>query len=142
MKARDVLAAVTLLALPASRASAQAALRGDAIRIQRTSGPIVVDGDLSDEGWRSATRVERWYETNPGDNIDPPVKNVGYLAYDDRFLYVGFDLADPDPAAIRAPYSDRDGINGNYSDFAGVIIDARNDGHSAIEFFATPRGIQ
>ena len=54
-----------------------------------TTGSITVDGDLSDEGWRNATRVDKWYETHPGDNIEPKVRNVGYLTYDDHFFYAG-----------------------------------------------------
>lgn len=130
------------MALLAGSAGAQQSLRGTTIRINRATGPITIDGDLSDEGWRGATRVDRWYEINPGDNVEPKVRNVGYLAYDDRYFYAAFDLQDPDPSSIRAPYSDRDAINGNYTDFAGVIVDTRNDGHSGVEFFATPRGIQ
>ncbi|HEX3108299.1 MAG TPA: hypothetical protein VHU41_04325, partial [Thermoanaerobaculia bacterium] len=39
------------------------------IHITHASGPIVVDGDLSDAGWQGATKFEQWYETNPGDNV-------------------------------------------------------------------------
>jgi hypothetical protein len=35
-----------------------------AIAIRRAEGPITVDGDLSDPGWRGATKIETWYETN------------------------------------------------------------------------------
>ena len=69
-----------------ARAAAQSALAGEAIRIARAPGPIAVDGDLSDEGWRGASRVEKWYEVNPGDNVEPPVKTVAYLTYDARFF--------------------------------------------------------
>jgi hypothetical protein len=87
----------------AAQAVAQSALAGDPITIGRTHGPIVVDGDLSDEGWRGATRIDRWYETQPGDNTTPRVSNVGYLAYDDKFFYAAFEFEDPDPSAFRAP---------------------------------------
>ena len=32
-------------------------------------------GDLGDEEWHDASRVTRWYETNPHDNSEPRVKN-------------------------------------------------------------------
>jgi len=70
------------------------------------------------------------------------VKNIAYLAYDDRFFYAGFDFDDPDPGSIRAPYADHDNISGNFTDYAGVILDTRNDGHSAVLLLATPRGVQ
>src|ERR1700730_7517613 len=124
----------TLVIVPAAVApcgvSAQSAQSGDVIRISRAAGPIVVDGDLSNEGWRGAARVEKWYEAQPGDNTEPKVRNVGYLTYDDRFLYAGFEFEDPDPRAIRAPYADRDDIGNGYSDYGGILLDPRNTGSS------------
>jgi hypothetical protein len=139
---RTVPVACALTLLVAPHAAAQSELSGDAIHIARTTGPITVDGELSDPGWRTAHRVEQWYETNPGDNVPPKVKNIAYLAYDDRFFYAGFDFDDPDPGSIRAPYADHDNISGNFTDYAGVILDTRNDGHSAVLLLATPRGVQ
>jgi len=68
-----------------------------ALTIQRASGPIAVDGDLSDAGWQGVPPVEKWYETNPGDNVEPAVRNTAYLAYDDAFFYAGFRFQDPTP---------------------------------------------
>jgi hypothetical protein len=134
-----VVAAVVLAS--AGRARAQTALSGEPIRIARATGPITIDGDLSDEGWRGATRVEKWYETNPGDNTEPKVRSVGYLAFDDRFFYAGFEFDDPNPAAIRAPLADRDNMP-SFTDYGGIILDTRNDGRTAAMFLANPRGIQ
>ena len=111
------------------------------IRITRAAGPIVVDGDLSDPGWQGATRVDTWYETNPGDNVAPKVKNVAYLAYDDKFLYAAFEFFDPDPSKIRAPFGDRDNVPSS-TDYGGVILDTRNDGRTGLLLLANPRGIQ
>jgi hypothetical protein len=136
----------TLVIVPAAVAprgvSAQSAQSGDAIRISRAAGAIVVDGDLSDEGWRNAARVEKWYEAQPGDNTEPKVRNVGYLTYDDKFLYAGFEFDDPDPRAIRAPYADRDDIGNGYSDYGGILLDPRNTGSSGIFFIVTPSNTQ
>jgi hypothetical protein len=125
----------------APRADAQSALSGEAIHIGRAAGRIDIDGDLSDEGWRGATRVDKWYEINPGDNTEPKVKNVAFLAYDDRFLYAGFEFDDPNPETIRAPLGDRDNVPG-FTDYGGMIVGARNDGRSAQMFLANARGIQ
>src|SRR5439155_1724366 len=111
------------------------------IEIHRAAGPISIDGDLSDEGWKGAARVDTWYETNPGDNTPPKVKNVGYLTYDDKFFYAGFEFQDPQPAKIRAPLGDRDNLSGT-TDYGGVLLDTRNDGKTGILFVANPRSIQ
>jgi len=57
--------------LATTSAHAQSSLAGETIHITRATSAIAIDGDLSDEGWRTATRVEKWYEVNPGDNTEP-----------------------------------------------------------------------
>jgi hypothetical protein len=120
---------------------AEQATKGPPIEIRRADSPITIDADLSDPAWRTAVRVEEWFETNPGDNVPAKVKNVAYLAYDDKFLYAAFDFQDPDPGKIRAPYADRDNVPGG-TDYGGIILDTRNDGKTGILFLANPRGIQ
>src|SRR4051812_1674149 len=108
MSVRSILPAVlaAVLLVLATRATAQTVGRGDTYEIARATGPIVIDGRLNDEGWRDALRIERWYEINPGDNVAPPVNNVAYLTYDDRFFYAAFEFADPNPKLIMAPFGD------------------------------------
>ena len=137
-----IVMAAAQLAVGVAAAAAQSALSGETIRITRATGGITIDGDLSDEGWRGAARVTRWYETQPGDNTDPAVRNVGYLTYDDRFFYAAFEFDDPDPSRIRAPYADRDNIGNGYNDYGGVIVDAGNTGRTATFFVVTPHNIQ
>jgi hypothetical protein len=134
--------ATAQLAVSARSALGQSALSGERIRITRATGSITVDGDLRDEGWRDAVRIDRWYETQPGDNTEPKVKNVGYLTYDDRFFYAGFEFEDPDPHAIRAPFSDRDNIGDGFDDYGGVLIDAGNTGKTGNFFVVTPHNTQ
>jgi len=111
------------------------------MRIARATGPIVIDGDLSDAAWKDAIAVEQWWETNPGDNLEPKVRNVGRVAYDDKYLYAGFEFDDPLPKKIRAPYADRDNVDST-TDYGGIILDPDNDRKTAILFLANPRGIQ
>ena len=111
------------------------------VTIARATGPIVVDGDISDPAWKDAAPLEKWWETNPGDNVEPKVRNVGRVAYDDKYLYVALEFDDPDPKKIRAPYADRDNVDST-TDYGGIILDADNDRKTAILFLANPRGIQ
>jgi hypothetical protein len=131
-----------LAGVTASPALAQTALSGDTFRITKATGHITIDGDLSDEAWQHATRIDKWYETQPGDNTEPKVKNVGYLTFDDRFLYAAFEFEDPNPKAMRAPFADRDNIGNGFDDYAGILLDARNTGSTAAFFVVTPRNIQ
>jgi Domain of unknown function (DUF5916) len=115
--------------------------QGPEIRIQRAAGPITVDADLSDPGWQGAAKIETWYETNPGDNVVPKVRTIGYLTYDDKALYAAFQFFDPEPSKIRAPYGDRDAVP-SYTDYGGIILDTRNDQRTGLLLLANPRGIQ
>jgi hypothetical protein len=111
------------------------------IAVHRTSGPITVDGDLSDPGWRDAATIARFWETQPGDNIPPKVSTKAFIAYDEKYLYIGIDARDPEPSKIRAPYVDRDQIIGTDDNIA-VFLDTRNDRKAAVELRVNPRGIQ
>jgi hypothetical protein len=121
---------------------AQSSLAGETLHIGRATGSIKIDGNLSDEGWQGVKPVTTWYEANPGDNTPPKVRNVGRIAYDDRFLYAAFEFDDPNPHAIRAPYSDRDDTGAGFYDFGGMFVDAGDSGRTAKLFVVTPRNIQ
>jgi hypothetical protein len=138
----SIVLAVIAAAAVAVPAVAQSALSGAPIHIARATGPIVIDGDLSEPAWQQATHVDQWYEMQPGDNVTPSVKNVGYLAYDDRFFYAAFEFEDPDPSAIRAPFADRDNVGNGYNDYAGVLIDSRATGSNGVLFVVSPRNTQ
>jgi hypothetical protein len=142
MRSAPVCLVIALLAGSAAAASAQSSLVGTTFQMTRATGPIRIDGDLSDEAWRTATRIETWYEVQPGDNGVPPVKSVGYLTYDARFFYAAFEFDDPHPSTLRAPLGDHDAINGNSMDFGGIFIDPLNTGRTAYEFFVNPRNVQ
>ena len=132
-----------LYLVPAILASISSAsfAQTESLQIKALEGTIELDGDLSDSGWQNAVSVGRWYEIAPADSADAKVANKAWLTYDDRFLYVGFEFADPDPSQIRRPVSDRD-IVLTSNDYAGILIDSRNDGKTAQEFLANPRGVQ
>ena len=110
--------------------------------ITRATGPITIDGKLDDEAWKTATRIDQWWETNVAENGPPPAKSVGWLTYDDHFFYAAFQFDDPKPSEIRGPLNDRDHIGGNTDDYGGVIIDARNDGKTGILFLTNASGVQ
>ena len=119
-----------------------AAAAAEPISLEPAEAPIQIDGDLSDSAWQRATKYETWYETNPGDNIEPRVKTVGWVTYDSRFIYFAVESHDPDPKAISAPFADHDQISGNTDDYVGILLDTRNDGKSGYLFLLTARGVQ
>jgi len=68
------------------------------------------------------------------------VRTLAWIAFDDENVYFAFRAEDPDPAAIRARYADRD--TAFRDDQVGVILDTFHDGRRAFEFFVNPLGIQ
>ncbi|HWC65737.1 MAG TPA: DUF5916 domain-containing protein, partial [Thermoanaerobaculia bacterium] len=138
---RSVVIGIALGAFAAAAGGQTAPADEPPIEIHRAAGPITVDGDLTDPGWQGATRVDRFWETRPGDNTEPKVRTVAWLTYDEHALYAAFECDDPEPAKIRAPFADRDAVSSD-TDYAGIILDTRHDRRTAIEFLANPRGVQ
>ena len=133
----------TLFAASLTLAAAAALAQSEPppIEIHRATAPITIDGNVTPEEWSGATKIDTFYDIDPGENAPPPVRTVAYLTYDDRFFYVGMILYDPNPKSIRAPYSDRDNISDSI-DFAGIFLSTSGDRKTAYELFATPRGVQ
>ena len=95
------LVAAMATVLPAL-AAAQSSLSGAVFHITRAAGPIRIDGDLSDEAWRTAARIEKWYEVSPATIRSRRSRASAILTYDDRFLYVAFEFDDPSrPGSAR-----------------------------------------
>ncbi len=109
-------------------------------RIPKISTPIRIDGVLDDPAWGEALKIDVNNEMEPGRNVPAPVTTLCYLAYDKDNLYAGFRANDPDPSAIRATLTDRDGAFRD--DFVGLILDTFNDERRGYELFVNPLGVQ
>ena len=134
-------AALVMCALPGSAQEVvKIPVKAKQYRVEATSGPMKVDAILDEPAWAAAQPMEFDAETNPGDNIAPPVRTVGYITYDSKNLYVAFRAYDPRPQEIRAHLSDRDTAFSD--DFVGVVLDTFNDNRRAFEFFVNPLGVQ
>src|SRR5690348_9982527 len=106
---------------------------GADLTITKLKGAIVIDGDISDSGWSQALRVDDFVEFSKGDNVAPPVRTSAWLTYDDRNFYAAFRSDDPQPAAIRAPFVDRDQVLTD-QDYVAVMLDTRNDRRAGTVF--------
>lgn len=104
------------------------------------SGPIHVDGRLSEPAWSNASRLSGLTEIRPGDQTSPDACTIVIVGYDKTHLYVAFRAHDPDPSSIRASLQNRDEIFGD--DWVGIIVDPYGDATQAYEIFANPHGIQ
>ena len=111
------------------------------LSVFRAAGPITIDGALGDAGWHGAAEIGDFYEIQPGDSTPPKVKTTAWVTYDDLSFYVAIKCDDPRPSDIRAHHVERDHVSSD-QDFAGIMLDTRNDGRTAIELFVNPYGIQ
>jgi len=90
--------------------------------------PPVIDGKLNDDAWKQAVVLKDFYQTNPGDNIEPSKPTDVFIGYDSRFFYIGVHAFD-DPAKVRASVARRDGVFGE--DNVRIFLDTFNDQRKA-----------
>jgi len=99
-----------------------------------------IDGNIDEAAWQKALVFELTVETNPGENIEAPVKTTAYLFEDGENIYVAFKAYDNDPSKIRAHYHDHDYIFDD--DSVGLKVDTYNDALHAYQFFVNALGVK
>ncbi len=109
------------------------------VNVPFVAAPPVIDGKLDDEIWKTAAVFKDFYQTSPGDNIEPSKPTEAYLAYDEKNLYIAFKCWD-DPSKIRATVAKRDGVFGE--DNVRIWLDTYNDQRRAYILGWNPLGIQ
>lgn len=111
--------------------------------VRRATSEVAIDGVLDEPAWSDATEISIDYEWYPGDNVEPPVRTVAYVTYDDRNVYIGFRAWDPEPSRIRAHLMDRDQIDTLIQDdYVIVQVDTFNDQRRNFQFRVNPLGVQ
>ena len=108
------------------------------LKISRAAGPIKIDGDLSDAGWRGAAKADNFAEHNPGNQTKPAVDTEVLITYDDENLYVAW-LCHDDPAEVRASFCERDKMFSG--DYVILMLDTYGEATHAYEIAANPYGI-
>ncbi len=108
------------------------------LEVSRAAGPIEIDGDLGDPGWRGAAKADNFCEHNPGDQTKPDVNTEVLITYDDENLYVAW-LCYDDPAEVRASFCERDRIFSD--DYVILCLDTYGEATLAYEISSNPYGI-
>ncbi|MDH3404213.1 MAG: carbohydrate binding family 9 domain-containing protein, partial [Acidobacteriota bacterium] len=109
-------------------------------QIPNTAGHIVIDGRLDDAAWEEALELELAYETEPGENVEPPVRTSCRMIFSHTHLYYSCTAYDPEPHRIRARYTGRDQALDD--DTIGLAIDTFNDHNTAFVLDVNPLGVQ
>jgi hypothetical protein len=109
------------------------------VRIPRFESAPVIDGQLNDDVWRTASLFGDFLQTQPGDNIAPTHPTEALMGYDAKNLYLAFRVKQ-DRDKVRATVARRDAIFND--DYVLVYIDTFNDQRQAYVIFFNPLGIQ
>ena len=99
-----------------------------------------IDGELNDEIWQDAQKVDLTIVNSPFDNIESPVKTTAFLVENGEFLFVSFIAQDPNPEKIVGSLGDRD--TKWVDDIVGIRLDTLNNRRISYGFFVNPYGVQ
>lgn len=109
------------------------------IGIPKIGIPMVIDGRLDEEAWRTAAVFKDFYQTGPGYNTAPSRPTEVYMMYDPYNLYIGFKCWD-EKDKVRATVAKRDNVFGE--DNVRVWLDTYDDQRRAYVLGFNPLGIQ
>ena len=105
-------------------------------KIQKT---LVIDGDISDEGWNAIEWSSDFTQKQPDEGKLPTYQTKFKILYDEKYLYVAIRALDDAPHLIQQRLSRRDGFAG---DRVNVIIDSYHDKRTAFVFTTTAAGVK
>ncbi len=108
-------------------------------RIPRFESAPVIDGQLNDAIWQTASVFGDFLQIQPGDNVAPSSPTEVLIGYDAKNLYIAFRVKQ-DRDKIRATVARRDNIFND--DYVGVYLDTFNDKRQAYVIFWNPLGVQ
>jgi hypothetical protein len=97
--------------------------------IQRTAGPIQVDGRLNEDSWMKVEWTEVFGDIEGSGKPRPRYRTRVQMLWDDQYLYIGAYLEEPH---VWATLTERDSIIFQDNDFE-VFIDPDGDTHAYYE---------
>jgi len=103
---------------------------------RRVAGPIAVDGKLDEAVWASRDEAVA-LRSAEGAAVDAALATTVMAAYDDKTLYLAFDVKDK---AIESPYKNRDDELWN-ADAVEVYLDPGADGKDYLEIQVSPANV-
>lgn len=96
----------------------------------RTSTPIVIDGDLTDEAWKRAEWTDDFVDIE-GDKLPPPpLRTRAKMLWDDTYFYVAAVFEEPH---VTGFLTQKNSVIYHDNDFE-IFIDPDGDNHNYYEF--------
>jgi hypothetical protein len=118
----------------------QAARR--ALEATRVTVAPEIDGDLSDEVWKSAVPSTDFVQYEPKQGAKPTHRSTVRLLFDETALYVSAELEQPGGWTAFNQRDLRRDFPTNECDSFSVILDTLGDGRNAFSFSVNPFGAQ
>lgn len=112
------------------------------IHLVKTNDAPKIDGILDDAAWADAPIATDFVERQPnnGKPIPDSLRTEVKIVYDDRGIYFGATMFDPEPEKILKELTERDGIGND--DFFFVLLNGYNDRQQSLQFIVTAAGVQ
>ncbi len=125
-------------------ASSQAAKPGPAdvpsLAAVRISTPIVLDGRLDEDAWKSSPAATGFVQREPDEGKPAAERTEFRVLYDDVAIYVGARMFDREPARIVRRLTRRDDDAGGIADYLIIGFDPRHDHLTGFYFTVSAAG--
>ena len=105
----------------------------------RRSGPVRIDGRLTEEAWNRALSATGFVQGDPVEGADPARPTEVRILYDGEALYVGARMHD-DPSAVADQLVRRD--EGGQYDYLEVLFDPNRDRQTGYLFRVGASGVE
>ena len=108
----------------------------------KTTQKIIIDGDISDEAWKTAPLATHFVERQPTFGKPERYENRKEIKilYDDDAIYISGYCHESSKDSVSSELVGRDMIGAN--DFVGVLFDTYNDKINGFGYYVTPLGEQ
>ncbi len=116
------------------------AFAAERLVVPRSETKPTIDGRFSEEEWRNSLCISTFYQTAPGNNIEPSEMTVVRMFHDEENMYIAAQCHMSDMNRMRAFHSNRDNIGD--SDRINFFFDTFNTKQKAYCFSANPFGEQ
>jgi len=110
-------------------------------RAARTSEPIVLDGQLTENSWSEAQPISEFLQQDPQEGAPASERTEVRILFDNQRIYFGVECTDFNPGGIRATELRRDN-NFDNDDIFEIILDTFLDRRNGYLFRINPLGTQ
>ncbi len=90
--------------------------------------------------WKDAKIATNFVQREPLNGRPASLDTEVKFLYDDKAIYVGAHIIDPNPDSLWKELKSRDNLG--MADYFGVILDPYNDGLNGMAFFVSVRNVQ